>query len=648
MNTERISRAPFLLPAFIALMWALACFAPLLRAQELEDEGVTVEAEQAPETVVKEIVSKEDIEKSAARDIAELLQDALNLGTLSYGGYGNTASVNLRGFDAQRVAFLIDGVLANSPVTGGFDFASVAPESIESIEVVEGGSDSAFNASGALGGVVNIVTAKKQAPGLRVNGSLFNTSYLPVRFMDENDKFATRQWQDLVDAQRAALSIGWGAGKDSLSANFFTTRADNHFSFRDSNKIVRRKSGGEVWDTGITAVYTRDLPNSTALTLKTNAYFSNKNISRSGYSSDFDEQQSLSLHESFFINAPRAFSDQWATELALDYGFSNSVFAGDEQSLHRIQAINRWTWFAAERFSLKIGADYAFAEFLSDQDQTRFAVDGGVYLTAYIQPHRKFLFAPSVKAVFREDSTVLVPKLGLLWRVTDLLSLKNNYYRSFKHPDMEDLYWNDGVMTGDPNLKSEDGWGADVVLSLKKASFTIGGSLFAQWTRDSIHWYPLGATWKPQNAGEAAFWGCKAESSATLLVPVIFQTAKLSLSYQLLESRLLTGNAVWEDNQHIPYMPNHIAGFALEGNWDTGFIAVSGHFESARFADTANAKELPSFFLLNLNVCQKFGSLTFFGVVRNILNVSYQTFMDYPTPGVSATIGVRFQKEIKE
>ncbi|MDR1216348.1 MAG: TonB-dependent receptor [Treponema sp.] len=617
-----------------------------IQAQELEDEGVTIQASPPQDTTAKKVVSKEDIEKSGSRDIAELLQDTLNLGTLSYGGYGNSASANLRGFDAQRVAFLVDGVLANSPVTGGFDFAVIAPESIESIEVIEGGSDSSFNTSGALGGVVNIVTAKKQAPGLRVNGSLSNTSYLPVLFMDNKDESAPRQWQDLADSQRAAVSAGFGVGKHSLSANLFATRAANHFPFRDDNGIVRRKSNSEVWDAGIAAGYTRDLPYSAVVSLKTNVYFAHKNIPRSGYSDDFDEQESRSLRGTLLFDMPRAFSDQWAAELTLDYNFLNSIFAGDGQSLHHIQAVNRWTWFPTERFVLKMGADYSFAELLSYNTETRRTSDWGVYLTVYIQPHRQFLIAPSIKAVLREELIIPVPKLGLLWRITDGLSLKNNYYRSFKHPDMEDLYWDDGVMTGDPNLKSEDGWGGDVALSFKKDYLAVSGALFAQWTRDSIHWYPLGDTWKPQNAGEAAFWGCKVEANATLPVPLIlqttFKTAKLSLSYQLLESRLLTGGALWDDNRRIPYTPTHIAGFALEGNWGAGLVIVSGHFESERFVDTANARELAPFFLLNLNVRQKIGSLTLFAVVHNVLNASYQTFIDYPLPGISGTLGVTY------
>ncbi|MDR1126922.1 MAG: hypothetical protein LBL06_02215, partial [Treponema sp.] len=84
----------FLLFVFATLVSAQAIFAPRIHAQELEDEGVTIQASPPQDTTAKKVVSKENIEKSGSRDLAELLQDTLNLGTLSYGGYGNSASVN--------------------------------------------------------------------------------------------------------------------------------------------------------------------------------------------------------------------------------------------------------------------------------------------------------------------------------------------------------------------------------------------------------------------------------------------------------------------------------------------------------------------------------------------------------------------------
>jgi vitamin B12 transporter len=50
---------------------------------------------------------------------------------------------------------------------------------VERIEVIYGGSDTKYNVSGALGGVINIVTVKKQPAGLSWGGALSNTGYFP-------------------------------------------------------------------------------------------------------------------------------------------------------------------------------------------------------------------------------------------------------------------------------------------------------------------------------------------------------------------------------------------------------------------------------------------------------------------------------------
>ena len=126
-----------------------------------EDEGITVVG--SPQTSQQmETIDRQDIQRHNASDLAGLLQETLNLGITRYGSYGNMSNINLRGFDSKRVAFLIDGVPLNSAQNGEFDINQVGLDSIERIEVIYGGSDTKYNVSGALGGVINIITIKKQ------------------------------------------------------------------------------------------------------------------------------------------------------------------------------------------------------------------------------------------------------------------------------------------------------------------------------------------------------------------------------------------------------------------------------------------------------------------------------------------------------
>ncbi|GHV89109.1 hypothetical protein AGMMS50267_14690 [Spirochaetia bacterium] len=111
-------------------------------------------------------------------------------------------------------------------------------------------------------------------------------------------------------------------------------------------------------------------------------------------------------------------------------------------------------------------------------------------------------------------------------------------------------------------------------------------------------------------------------------------------------------------DKRIPYMPMHTIGVAVDIPWGaknsqgtvgskSGSLLISGHFESTRFANTSNVTKLDPYFLLSVNVNQQIGkNVTVFAVERNLLNVSYDSVDDYPMPGITVTLGVRFNVEL--
>jgi len=147
--------------------------------------GVTVIG--APESTGQTaVIERETIERSTARDLATLLEEELNMSVVRYGGYGNRTLLKLRGFDTSRIAILVDGIPANSQRTGGFDVSQIDLNNVQRVEVTYGGSDTRYNVSGALGGVINIVTIKNQEPGLNVGIVFSNTGYIPGKYNARN------------------------------------------------------------------------------------------------------------------------------------------------------------------------------------------------------------------------------------------------------------------------------------------------------------------------------------------------------------------------------------------------------------------------------------------------------------------------------
>jgi vitamin B12 transporter len=260
--------------------------------------------------------------------------------------------------------------------------------------------------------------------------------------------------------------------------------------------------------------------------------------------------------------------------------------------------------------------------------------------------------AASVKAATDTKQVAVVPKHGLRWQINSLFTLKNNYFRSFKFPDFDDLYYRsmDGTMAGNPNLKPEDGWGADLSGELKlEKYFSFTSTVFWQYTKDSIHWAKSpGGRWSPENVGTACFTGADFRPVFTLpLKKRKFTSLKIGANYQFQYSWLLSGDLDFGNSFHIPYMPMHIIGGSVYLAWETGSLMVSAHYESARYADTTNKIVLDPYCIANATLNQNIGKyFIFFASLRNILNAKYESFASYHMPGISLVLGVRARFDI--
>ncbi|MDR1948247.1 MAG: TonB-dependent receptor [Spirochaetaceae bacterium] len=623
----------------------------------MEDGGITVVG--TPETTQEmRVLTKEEIDRLQAPDLATLLQETLNLGVTRYGAYGNMTDINMRGFDTERIAILINGVPANSPLSGEFEISQVDLNAVERIEVIYGGSDSKYNVSGSLGGVINIITVKNQKPGLRIGAGLSNTSALPGNYYILGGERGTPQWQDLADAQNLSFSAAYGAENYSWSAGVFGNRAANHYLYRDAYKRIRRKENNEVYDTGINASYIRNFPDLSKLIFSADAYYGDKNIPTSGYASTMGNQRDFSTRQNIMLDMPRAFRDDLAAEASVNHtwvtlGYDPPSGASSLHDEHIITAINRWHWYPFSRLTFRAGGDYRFITLDSTDMRSRSQHDGGLYLTGEFKPVEKLLIVPSVKGVFNSNGAspvVPVPKFGFAWFITEDLTVRNNYFRSFKYPDFEDLYWPDqGDMAGNPDLKPEDGWGVDLGAAYRYRILSLNTTFFTQWTGDSVHWAPgTDGVWRPSNVGEAVFFGFDGKASFDVPLPRgPFKKIIPSLTYQYMLSFLLSYGYDFASQKRIPYMPAHTVGFSLDLPWGTGSqragsLLVTGYFEGRRYTDTANITRLPPHFLLNANINQKIrDNLTVFGEFRNILNSRYESFYEYPMPGLTFTMGIR-------
>lgn len=147
----------------------LSCFLPLAAAAQtansvsrLDDIVVTASrTAQLEKDVIGDvtIIKKEDLQKEGQNSVAEILAKQPGIQISNTGGPQTVTSVFMRGAPSQFTQVMIDGIRINSLATGATNWPAIDPALIERIEIVRGSASSLYG-SGAIGGVVNIITKK--------------------------------------------------------------------------------------------------------------------------------------------------------------------------------------------------------------------------------------------------------------------------------------------------------------------------------------------------------------------------------------------------------------------------------------------------------------------------------------------------------
>ncbi|MCX7786498.1 MAG: TonB-dependent receptor [Spirochaetes bacterium] len=614
-----------------------------------EGEGLTFIATLEASQQVRRI-DKEEIQRLQAPDTISLLEKAFHVGITRNGAYGSVSGVSLRGYGSGRVAILLDGVPVNSSQTGGFDLNRISPEDLEAVEVIYGGSDMKFAVSGAQGGVINLITRRKKEEGMRWSVTMTNQFFLPEPYVTRTGDRVWPPITDVLDTQKLRFDYETNLKEQGFKAGMELVRAENHFLFQDPNYKVRRWDGAEVKELRGDTSYIWESATNT-LFWKGSFYWGDKNIPGSLNSSKPGVQKDFYGKTTLQHKWERISGTVSRLETAFDYSYEGTRYTdltGDtNQRLHTLQGSHRWEILWDSSLILRPSIDGTFAYLDSSNIGFKTLPQGGIALgVEYSLDHGVRIF-PYLKVLITEAMVMPVPKLGLLFQLSDSVTLKNNWYRTFRLPTLNDLYWpEDSFAKGNPDLRPEDGWGGDVVLELKNpGSYTLDTSFYVTYQKDAISWQPTsGEKWMPMNIAEALFFG-----SDTRIASDFHPTFKITASYSWLLSYVLTGELTIGDDKRMPYQPMHRFGVGLEILWSTGSLVIEQKYESERYSTIVNATPLHPYFTIGVSFTQQLGGNWIFLLSgSNLLGANYQLIKDYPLPRTTISVGVRYTEASRQ
>lgn len=104
-----------------------------------------------------EVIDHDQIQRSQARSLPELLRGRAGINLSNQGGLGKLSTLFMRGTESDHTLFLVDGVRIGSATSGLAALQDIPVELIDRIEIVRGPRSSLYG-SEAIGGVIQIFT----------------------------------------------------------------------------------------------------------------------------------------------------------------------------------------------------------------------------------------------------------------------------------------------------------------------------------------------------------------------------------------------------------------------------------------------------------------------------------------------------------
>jgi vitamin B12 transporter len=435
-------------------------------------EEVVVTATRSPQALKDTlasttVITREQIEKSQARDLYQLLRSVPGVYMRRNGGRGSSTGISLRGGNSSGTLVLVDGVNIESASLGEVALEQLSVDQIERIEIIRGPKSSLYGSS-AMNGVVQIFTRKGgEQPGMQ----------LSMGAGSNNTRDGAASFSGATDTTRYNLTASH-VTSDGFDVRYEDDDASGIDAYDLDDDAYRRSSLSLGVDQQLGELFSANL-------------ILNRNEGESEYdlSPGFGQSLPYGSFDSLLTATGLTF-DNGTLMSKLQYSMfkdrseqEDDVQPGIEYSLIETRRnVGQWenSLTALDWLTLNFGMDYTHEELHSTNDYTQTRRDNfGGYINS-----RTDVGQASWALGFRHDNN---EQFGSKWtgdtalgyELADGVQASISYGTAYKAPSFNDLYWPSSPWSsGNPDLVPEE-----------TETYEVGIDAYRDWGMASFHVY---------------------------------------------------------------------------------------------------------------------------------------------------------------
>jgi vitamin B12 transporter len=558
------------------------------------------------------VIGREELQRSGAQSLTEVLQRQPGVEITMNGGPGSTSGAFIRGANRGQTLVLIDGLRVGSSSVGATSLEAIPLDQIERVEILRGPASSLYGAD-AIGGVIQVFTRRAQGDTLGGSAQAGYGTY---------------------DTVNGSATLRGGSGPFSFSVTGGGTRSNGFNAIENPQNFSYNpdRDGYESANVGANAVLAWGTGQELAA-----QYFRNRLDNSFDAGAPYFDDRTVTILEAWSVTSRNRLAEKWLSTLTLGEGSDDSVSTTSYGESPFKTTQRQYAW--QNDLTLPLGLlSVAF-----ERREERLATDSDFAVTqrntnsvtgVYQLKHESFALQANLRydnsSQYGSETTggiAIGYRPAPAWRVTA------GYSTGFRAPSFNDLYF---PFFSNPDLVPETARNTEV------AVYWTASRGDARWEARAIGYYNQVDDLIVFQCD--AFFNCRPENVANATLKGV----TLGLDFTWRDTRV-TGSLDLqrpEDDRTGNLLPRrareHGALMVLQ---QAGPVQVGVEFvaSSLRYDDAANTRKMGGYGIVNLTLDWPFArgwSLLVRG--NNVFDKNYQLAADYATGGAQVYAGVRW------